>query len=181
MAIPAYYFCQIQWGMGLLHKDRSLFGVWCPAGQTKALPFVGMGDQFAGEPQSYETLRHAAAEPAPGSRIVEHTVATAHGLIQITDVPFDPTFFGWMMDIVAAFWRDRYVPAAFLQGQQQQQPDEPQLAAEAEGLQAAGGPAAAPRGGLGPIDNFVVRLSAAKPPEEDAGQPGEELPHPSFS
>ena len=111
--IPPYYYCQIQWGMGLLGKERSLFGVWCPAGQTRSLPFVGMGDQFASEPQPYRVLRHAVVEPVGGSRIVEDTVATKHGMIQLTDVPFDRTFFEWMLTLVEAFWRDRYVPAVF--------------------------------------------------------------------
>ena len=134
--IPVYYYCQIQWGMGLLRKDRSLFGVWCPAGQTKALPFVGMGDHFASDPQPYRVLRHAVVEPAPGSRIVEDTVATKHGLIQLTDVPFDRTFFEWMRTLVEAFWRDRYVPAAFQQQAAAEAPAAEAPAAEAPAAEA---------------------------------------------
>ena len=37
-----------------------------------------------------------------------------------SDAPFDAAFFGWMFEAVGAFWRDRYVPALFLQREQEE-------------------------------------------------------------
>ena len=85
---PAYYFCQVQWGMGLMGLDRCFFGVWAPA--------------------RISSVRVIAAKAE--SKIV----ATPKGLIQVTEIPFDKAFFEDMYRKVELFWRQRYVPAAAL-------------------------------------------------------------------
>lgn len=115
VAIPPYYFAQVQWGANLGDFERILFVVWAPAGRRAVvLPFRGEAEGCAvqekavGEPR---VIHETRVQTTPTQYIIERLVSTRHGLIQVTDLPCDTTWFDWALPRVRDFFTLRYIPA----------------------------------------------------------------------
>jgi hypothetical protein len=113
IAVPPYYYAQVQWGAGISRYDRILFVVWAPAGMTQTLPFAGaaQGASVAGTAGPTRVIHERRIETQDGHYVLEALVSTSKGLIQVTEMPRDDAFFSWALPRVRAFWEKQYVPA----------------------------------------------------------------------
>jgi hypothetical protein len=113
VAIPPYYFAQVQWGAALSLHERILFVVWAPAGMGHELPFTGAasGIKIKGTCAATSIISQQTTQ-VPGGEVHEALVSTPSGLIQVTDIPRDDMWFKWAIPLVRDFWETRYVPRA---------------------------------------------------------------------
>ena len=113
VAVPPYYYAQVQWGAGISGYDRIVFVVWAPAGVKQTLPFAGVaaGAVVDGTAGSTRVIHERRIETQGGHYVLEALVSTAQGLIQVTEMPRDDAWFTWALPRVRTFWEKRYVPA----------------------------------------------------------------------
>ncbi len=98
LPIPIYYYCQIQWGMFVMHLRETIFLVWCPAGEN----------ELEGPPRVVKETTHECGATTKW-------VHTSKGLFQATWVKYNAAFVdGTLYPKAKGAFEDMFVPASIL-------------------------------------------------------------------
>lgn len=120
--ITLYYYCQIQWGMGLLQDQHILYSKTLPDHCKQCGKYMD-SDSYAQHCCTYEDISihkqlmycyfgvWAPKDPS------EYVLGLNKNNVfqEVTKIPFNETFYEWMKEIAKSFWWNHYLPRRYKQ------------------------------------------------------------------